>query len=69
LSSGITSEGLKFSEFFVDIAYQSLDIQQFKYSIQALASIVAARRALNIDPIWNTRLTQISGYSYDDIED
>ena len=34
----------KFSEFFVDIAFQSLEIQQYKYSIQAVASIAAARK-------------------------
>lgn len=59
----------KFSEFFVDIAFQSLEIQQYRYSIQALASIIAARKTLNIEPAWNDKYTIISGYKFEDIEE
>ena len=59
----------KFSEFFVDIAFQSLEIQQYKYSIQAVASIVAARKTLSIDPIWNPKLETITGYQFSEIEE
>lgn len=59
----------KFAEFFVDIAFQSLDIQQYKYSIQALASVIAARKTFNIEPTWNDKYTAISGYTFSDIEE
>lgn len=59
----------KFSEFFVDIAFESLEIQQFKYSVQAVASLVAARRTLCIEPTWNPKLQEITGYSFSDVEE
>lgn len=54
---------------FTDIALQSMEIQQYTYSVQAVASCVAARRAKNIKPVWNPRLGEVSGYAFEDIED
>lgn len=34
----------KYCEFFTDMALQSFDCQQYKYSVQALGAVVAARR-------------------------
>ena len=59
----------KFSEFFVDIAFQSLEIQQYKYSIQAVASIAAARKTLSIEPIWNPQLEKITGFKFSEVEE
>lgn len=36
----------KYTEFFADIAIQSYEIQKFKYSIQGLYAILAAREVL-----------------------
>ena len=38
----------KYTEFFADIAIQSYEIQKFKYSIQGLYAILAAREVLGI---------------------
>lgn len=43
----------KYTEFFADIAIQSYEIQKFKYSIQGLYAILAAREVLWIKPVWN----------------
>lgn len=59
----------KFSEFFTDIAFQSLDMQQYKYSIQALSSLIAARKILNIEPAWNDSYTKATGYMFSDVEE
>lgn len=59
----------KFSEFFVDIALQSLEVQKFSYSIQAVASIVAARKTLGIKPTWNPKIGSITGYTFEEIEE
>ena len=36
----------KYAEFFADIAIQSFEIQKFKYSIQGLYAMLAAREVL-----------------------
>jgi hypothetical protein len=68
----------KFAEFFMDIALQSLELQKYKYSLQAMASIVAARRTLNIDPVWNPKLNitinaskfdEFKSFDYNDVMD
>lgn len=42
-----------YMEMFTDIALQSMEIQQYSYSVQSVASCVAARWAKNIKPVWN----------------
>lgn len=46
----------KYAEFFWDIAIQSHEIQKFKYSIQGLYAVLAAREVLGVKPIWNIQL-------------
>jgi hypothetical protein len=59
----------KFAVFFVDIGIQSLEIQKHKFSVQAVASVVAARKVLHIEPLWNDQLEQISGLKFKDVEE
>lgn len=59
----------KFSDFYVDMVMESLDAQQYKYSVQALAAVIAARRTLNIEPTWNPKFTRITGYNFEDVEE
>ena len=59
----------KYCEFFTDMAIQSLDIQQYEYSVQALAAVVAARRICGIKPIWSRHFEDITGYDYTQIEE
>lgn len=37
---------------FTDISLQEIEMQQYSYSIQALASVVAARKAKMMDNYW-----------------
>lgn len=59
----------KYCEFYTDMAIQSYDWQQYKYSIQALSSVIAARKTWGITPVWNDIFSKITGYSYEDIEE
>lgn len=68
----------KFAEFFMDIALQSFELQKYKYSVQAMASIVAARRTLNIEPAWNPKLNitinvsksdEYKSFNYNDVKE
>ncbi|CAI2363042.1 unnamed protein product [Moneuplotes crassus] len=59
----------KFSEFFMDIAYQSLELQKYKFSIQAIASLIAARKILGIKPMWDKSLESFTKYQYKDCRD
>ena len=53
---------------FTDISLQSMELQQYDYSVQAVASVVAARKAKGICPEWSPRLEEISGYCFGDVE-
>ena len=59
----------KISQFFVDIALQSLEIQKYKYSVQAIAAVVVSRKILNIEPTWNPKLGEITKTKFEDIEE
>ena len=59
----------KYCEFYTDMALQSYDCQQYKYSVQALSAVIAARRTCGVKPIWNKWFKEITGYSYTDIEE
>lgn len=56
-----------YAEMFTDISLQSMELQQFTYSKQALAAVVAARKVKNLSD-WTHHLEQISGYKFKDIE-
>lgn len=45
-----------YTEMFTDIALQSMELQKYKYSVQAVSAVVAARKAKNVLPEWNNRL-------------
>lgn len=51
-----------YTEMFTDIALQSMDVQQYSYSVQAIASVVAARKAKKMKDEWSPWLSQITGY-------
>lgn len=59
----------KYCEFFTDMALQSFDCQQYKYSIQALSAVIAARRTCGIKPIWSKHFKIITGYDFAEIEE
>lgn len=52
----------KYTEFFTDMALQSFECQKYKYSIQALSAVVAARKICKIEPVWNEELQRITNY-------
>lgn len=59
----------KIAQFFVDIALQSLEIQKYKYSVQAIAAVVVSRKILNIEPTWNPKLGEITKTKFEEIEE
>jgi len=51
------------------MALQSFDCQQYKYSVQALGAVVAARRTCGIKPIWSDHLeSKIIFYFYKEMD-
>jgi hypothetical protein len=46
----------KYTDFFADLCLQDYRFQQFAPSLLAAAIVAAARRALNIEPVWRTEL-------------
>ena len=50
----------KYAEFFVDISLQSLEMQDLKYSMQGLYSVLASREIMNVKPIWNNHFTNFT---------
>jgi len=63
------NQAKKFAEFFMDIGFQSLELQKYKFSIQAMAAVLATRKVLGIKPIWNTRFQIFTNYMYEDVKD
>ena len=57
-----------FTEMFTDISLQSMEMQQYEYSIQALGSVVAARKAKGLANPWTERLRRITGYQFEQVE-
>ncbi|CAI2361253.1 unnamed protein product [Moneuplotes crassus] len=43
----------KFSEFFMDIAFQSLELQKYQFSVQAVSAVTSARKVLGLKPLWS----------------
>lgn len=56
----------KFAEFFMDIAFQSLELQKHSFSVQAIASVMASRKVLGIKPLWSKDLESFTKYKYKD---
>jgi len=59
----------KFAEFFMDIAFQSLELQEFKFSIQASAAIIAARKIQSIKPLWSQKLEKFTKYKFCEVKE
>jgi len=57
----------RYLTFFSEILLQVYEVNAFIPSIQAAAIVACARRAVKTDPIWNQRLTDITGYTERDI--
>ena len=55
-------------EMFTDLALQSMEMQQYRYSVQAVASVVAARKAKGIKTEWSPRLLEITGLKWEQVE-
>jgi len=63
------TQSKKFAEFFMDIVFQSLELQKYKFSIQAVSAVVATRKVLNIKPLWSENIQKFTKYEYEDIKD
>lgn len=59
----------KYWEFYTDMALQSYDWQQYKYSVQSLSAVIAARKTWGIKPYWSNHFYKITGYWLEDIEE
>lgn len=57
----------KYTEFFADIAIQSYEIQKFRYSIQGLYAILAAREVLCIKPVWNKQFDSFTNLNKNEV--
>lgn len=53
----------KYAKFFADISIQSAEVQKYKYSLQGLYSVIAAREVLSVKPIWNKQYDKITKLS------
>jgi Cyclin, C-terminal domain/Cyclin, N-terminal domain len=59
----------KFSELFAELIVGDTIFVQKKMSIIAAGCIMAARKAVKIEPIWNKELEKLSKYKQSDIEE
>ena len=57
----------KYADFFAELCLQEYSFQQYLPSVMAAAVIAAARRAVKIDPIWNSGLEGLTTYNEKDI--
>lgn len=53
----------KYADFFAELCLQEYSFQQYLPSVMAAAVVAAARRAVKIDPIWNTELEGLTTYN------
>lgn len=54
----------KFAEFFSDNSAKHWEMQRHKPSIVALSCVICARKAVNIQPLWNPILQEITSYDF-----
>lgn len=40
----------------MDIAFQSLELQKYSFSVQAVSSVISARKVLGLKPLWSKDL-------------
>ena len=53
----------KYADFFAELSLQEYTFQQYLPSVMSAAVVAAARRAVKIDPIWNSELESLTGYN------
>ena len=53
----------KYSDFYADLCLQEYAFQQYPPSLLAAAIVLAARKAINIRPLWSAALEPVLGYS------
>ncbi|RLN80976.1 hypothetical protein BBJ28_00001285 [Nothophytophthora sp. Chile5] len=52
----------KYAEFFVDLVLQEYSLQVYRPSVVAASILVAARKALDVTPLWRDELSALTGY-------
>jgi cyclin A len=52
----------KYADFFAELCLQEYGFQRYIPSVMAAAVVAAARRAVKIDPIWNSELEGLTTY-------
>eukprot|EP00904_Undaria_pinnatifida_P007619 jgi/Undpi1/3988/HiC_scaffold_16.g07356.m1 len=57
----------KYVDFFANLCQQDYQFQRYRPSHIAAAAVLAARRALCIKPLWRNELTELTGYTVEDI--
>jgi hypothetical protein len=57
----------KYSDFFSDLCLQEYSFHQYSPSLLAAAIVLAARKAINVRPIWTPQLEFVLGYSEQEI--
>ena len=57
----------RYVDFFIDICQQEYEFTKHLPSVIAATVIAASRRAMLIEPIWNMKLTQMTGYETNDL--
>lgn len=58
----------KYSECFVNLSMDNYEFNQFPSHIVACAAIASTRKLVGISPLWNFELEELSGTSWDMIE-
>lgn len=57
----------KYVDFFANLCQQDYQFQRYRPSHIAAAAVLAARRALCIKPLWRDELSELTGYTVEDI--
>ena len=63
LRSAVSRFLVRYTDFFADFCLQEYTFNIYPPSLLAAAMVLAARRALNIVPIWNSALEDVLGYN------
>ncbi|KAJ0405409.1 hypothetical protein ATCC90586_009448 [Pythium insidiosum] len=58
----------KYADFFVDLCLQSYQFQAYRPSLVAASILAASRKALGMSPLWREELTELTGYSPEQVE-
>lgn len=58
---------LKYVDFFADLCQHEYEFQEYFPSLVAAATIAAGRTALRFQPVWNARLTHLTGLTAEEV--